>query len=263
MFKIGTVSKLLGISMEGLRLYERKGITHPVRDPQTGYRYYSLLDITALIRSRNYRSLGFTMNQVSELLHEADVQKISRHYRAQAAFLCRERELLDLKISYLQELASLIESLPDSLGRFERVLRPGFFRTEFADDEQICANKEEFFHWMDYLPFASVGPRYLHEVLSGGSTLTIAGLNLPEQYAHFFGVVESASIRYYPPQLCLSAIAVHRRGMSEEEFLVPFRKYAQQHHITAAGPIIANTFLSHDFAQSYARYRQVFIPLLG
>ncbi len=261
MFKIGTVSKLLGISMEGLRLYERKGITHPIRDPQTGYRYYSLLDITALIRSRNYRSLGFSMNQVSELLHESNVKQIACHYRTQANFLCRERELLNLKINYLQELADLIECLPESLGRFDRVLRPGFYRTEFADDSQICANKENFFHWMDYLPFAGVGPRYLHDVLSGGNPAAVAGLNLSEQYAHFFGVVESSSIRYYPPQLCLSAIAVHRRGMSEEQFLAPFREYAQQHHIRAAGPIIANTFLSHDFGQSYARYRQVFIPL--
>ena len=52
-YKIGTVAKLLGVSPEALRLYERNGILLSDRgDGENGYRYYSRLDITALLRAR-------------------------------------------------------------------------------------------------------------------------------------------------------------------------------------------------------------------
>ena len=45
---IGGYAQGMNISQEGLRHYERKGVVHPERDPESGYRYYSLKDTVAL-----------------------------------------------------------------------------------------------------------------------------------------------------------------------------------------------------------------------
>ena len=40
-YSIGTMAKLMGISAEAIRYYESRNIISPVRDPETGYRYYN------------------------------------------------------------------------------------------------------------------------------------------------------------------------------------------------------------------------------
>ncbi len=52
-YTIGQVSKLLGLSIEGIRKYEKMGIIMPVRSA-CDYRKYGYLDITALIRAKAY-----------------------------------------------------------------------------------------------------------------------------------------------------------------------------------------------------------------
>ena len=58
-YKIGEVAKLLGISSETVRYYEREGViqSHKI-DQGSGYRYYEALDINALMRVRMYRNYG-------------------------------------------------------------------------------------------------------------------------------------------------------------------------------------------------------------
>lgn len=43
-YSIGTMAKLMGISAEAIRYYESRNIISPVRDPETGYRYYNTWD---------------------------------------------------------------------------------------------------------------------------------------------------------------------------------------------------------------------------
>ena len=47
-YQIGQVAKLLDISAQGLRLYEKEGIIQPERE-ESGYRSYNRLDITSLL----------------------------------------------------------------------------------------------------------------------------------------------------------------------------------------------------------------------
>ena len=84
-YKIGTVAKLLGISPEGLRLYERNDIlvSHR-REEENGYRYYSRLDITALLRARAYHQYGFSLKETEALINTDDVQYIGQEYRQRA-----------------------------------------------------------------------------------------------------------------------------------------------------------------------------------
>ena len=56
-YKIGEISALLGISPETLRFYEKRGLLHPEKSPQNGYRSYSLSDLYRLLDIIFYRRL--------------------------------------------------------------------------------------------------------------------------------------------------------------------------------------------------------------
>ncbi len=49
-YSIGTMAHLMGISAEALRYYESKNIVSPIRDPETGYRYFNTWDFHMLLR---------------------------------------------------------------------------------------------------------------------------------------------------------------------------------------------------------------------
>ena len=99
-YKIGTVAKLLGVSPEALRLYERSGILVSERgEGENGYRYYSRLDITALTRARAYHQYGFSLRETEALINTDDVDYVREAYGLRACDLeeeiRRKQQILD------------------------------------------------------------------------------------------------------------------------------------------------------------------------
>lgn len=44
-YTIGELAKILGVTAETIRYYERKNIIQPVHDENSGYRYYTAWDL--------------------------------------------------------------------------------------------------------------------------------------------------------------------------------------------------------------------------
>ncbi len=69
MLKIGDFSKLAHVTIKALRHYDELGLLRPVWiDRYTGYRYYRLEQLPRLNRILALKDLGFTLEQVGELL---------------------------------------------------------------------------------------------------------------------------------------------------------------------------------------------------
>ena len=71
--RIGSLAELTGINPQTIRRYDAQGILSGYRDQSSGYRYYDLLKICSLIRTRIYRSYEFTLDEVSELFMRLSV----------------------------------------------------------------------------------------------------------------------------------------------------------------------------------------------
>jgi DNA-binding transcriptional MerR regulator len=71
MFKIGDFSKFSRVSIRALRLYDQMGLLKPIHvDQSTGYRYYSSAQISRLNRIVAFKDLGFSLEQIIQLLDE-------------------------------------------------------------------------------------------------------------------------------------------------------------------------------------------------
>ncbi len=71
MFKIGDFSRLCRIPVSTLRYYADIGLLEPAHiDPESGYRFYSLDQLTRLNQIIALRDLGFALDQVGELIDE-------------------------------------------------------------------------------------------------------------------------------------------------------------------------------------------------
>lgn len=67
-FKIGTVSKMTGLSPSGIRFLEEQGLLSPSGGRKGSYRSYTLSDVSKLLDYRNYRKCGISQEDILKLI---------------------------------------------------------------------------------------------------------------------------------------------------------------------------------------------------
>ena len=65
--KINQVAELVDITKKNIRFYEDQGLVDPGRDPQNGYRKYSLDDVRQLERIKLFRQLGISCENIRKM----------------------------------------------------------------------------------------------------------------------------------------------------------------------------------------------------
>jgi DNA-binding transcriptional MerR regulator len=69
MFRIGDFSRIARVSARLLRFYDEIGLFVPAHaDPQTGYRFYTVAQLSELNRILVLKDLGFTLDQVRDIV---------------------------------------------------------------------------------------------------------------------------------------------------------------------------------------------------
>jgi len=103
LFSIGEFSKVCGLTIKALRLYDEQGLLKPAMvDPQTAYRYYDLRQVEVALVISYLRGLEFPLNQIKELMrHAGDEARVLN-------VLDRQRATLEQKIrQYRKTVRSL------------------------------------------------------------------------------------------------------------------------------------------------------------
>ena len=110
MLTIGKLAKACGVKTDTVRYYERLGLLVPVERSESGYRKYSQESIKRLNFVRRAQGLGFTLEEIKELMElssipEADCADVCE--RAQKKITDIEQRMSDLAAmkSALTELA--------------------------------------------------------------------------------------------------------------------------------------------------------------
>jgi len=108
---IGDASRASGISAKMIRYYEQTGLIPPAGRSDAGYRIYTDSDVHTLRFLRRARDLGFSMEQMGELLAlwrdrnraSGDVKRLALEHVAQ----------LESKAQALREMARTLRHLAD------------------------------------------------------------------------------------------------------------------------------------------------------
>ena len=66
--RIGELSKITEISIDTIRYYEKMGLLNPIDRTESGYRIYDHDGKRRLQFIRRAQSLGFTLDEIKELL---------------------------------------------------------------------------------------------------------------------------------------------------------------------------------------------------
>lgn len=128
MHTIGKLSKTLGISVQSIRMYQKKGLIEPTYiDPETGYRYFADDDFGKLWRIKILQSAGFTLKEIIEIREKtiSEIEDIITIKRDELEQTIMEKQVsldyLNRKIeaikSYQMPLEIEVKELPDRYGQ--------------------------------------------------------------------------------------------------------------------------------------------------
>lgn len=103
---IGQVAKQSGIGIETIRFYERKGLIDEPSRRESGYRQYTDDVIRRLTFIQQAKTLGFTLNEIHELLS----------LRSQPGVTSREiKQLAQAKLGDIEQKIKMLKRIQKSL----------------------------------------------------------------------------------------------------------------------------------------------------
>ena len=154
-YRIGEVAAMLGLKPYTLKHYEDKGLIVPQIDPESGYRYYTYHQFGQVIKIRNYRAMGFSVEDVKETLESSSADELDR---IKQRIACNEEEIRKLehqnRIMAIRE-ASIGRAL-DHLGSWEIVERhvginflPHFVMGEALEDVRAAMTEQRWTSLME------------------------------------------------------------------------------------------------------------------
>lgn len=104
---IGKLAKQAGVAIDTVRYYERNALLAPAGRLASGYRRYSTTELKRLCFIRRAKALGFSLDDVRELLALSDEHDIAKVRRA------AERKLGDIaqRIEELERIRAGLNTL--------------------------------------------------------------------------------------------------------------------------------------------------------
>jgi MerR family mercuric resistance operon transcriptional regulator len=116
---ISRIAKEIGVNIETIRFYERRGLIEQPDKPETGYRHYPDETVNRIRFIKRAQELGFTLDEIANLLSLNDrpcsqVQELTEH-----------------------KLSAVKEKMAD-LRRLEKALKALLTQCQSNDDDSRC-----------------------------------------------------------------------------------------------------------------------------
>lgn len=75
MLTVTELANQSGTTAHAVRYYTRLGLLNPERHPDNGYRLYQPREVTWLRFIRQAKSLGFTLHEIRNVMHDAELRQ--------------------------------------------------------------------------------------------------------------------------------------------------------------------------------------------
>jgi DNA-binding transcriptional MerR regulator len=110
MLKIGEFAQVSQVSIVTLRHYDQYGLFKPATlDPDTGYRYYSLDQLPRLNRILALKDLGFSLEQIAQLLEkDLSFEQLRGMFQLKEA---QTQQMIDEEQARLQRIAARLRQI--------------------------------------------------------------------------------------------------------------------------------------------------------
>ena len=264
-YKIGDVARILGISTDLLRYYEKKGVVTPTKDQQNDYRYYDVWDINFLIDCLWYKSFGFGIPQVAHMVSDCNYEDLFSVLEEKQTELMDAIHHQELLLRRIRQHCEQVSHVRDMIGKCDISLCPetvGYLNRYGTAYDNRSEVQELAKQWLPYMPFLQ---RYFEIPLdpqSAGGHLYSWGFSLAMEYVEEFQVPVRPPVIHQPAEESIHSVfkSAGKNAFSPKHIDYLF-DYASQNGYVPAGNARGNLVCSILEDDINTGYFEVWLPV--
>ena len=213
-YRVGKISRLLGVTTESLRNYQRLGIIEPKADGRSIYNCFDPISVGRLLAMRKLQTAGCRLADVSQSMKEYSLQEYLRIIDTNVQDARQKLEYQKRLIERMESHLAFAESFADgeaaagspirARDRIRVAISPALYCFDYLigdtiaiDDSQV----DQFAQWTQHMLFVlNYSPCDL-EGLSGGHDPIRIGLAVEKKYVDLLKLDIASPVYLRPPRL--------------------------------------------------------------
>lgn len=155
-YKIGQLTKTMGVSPHLLKHYEKFDLIYPRKDQETNYRYYDFGQFGRLIQSKKYRNLGFSIKDTSDMINGANNETLNRHLNTHINQLVENIAKLQLQKQLTEIIYKESQQCDEYLDQWFIEMMPGYHILKQSNNRELIEVNhsllDDEINLIDYVP---------------------------------------------------------------------------------------------------------------
>lgn len=263
-YKIGEIAKMLGISSETIRNYEKKGLINPYKEEDSNYRYYDIIQINHLMNVQKFQKYGYSLHEIKNLMKDTSMLRMEISLAERQGALQNQVFLMNLKLNSIHEDIHCMMQAQNAQQGFFIGERPALYRLNYQRDFELLTQvriQEELVKWLKYedLAFMS-GSVSLMDLESGACDFDF-GFCIDKRTAEYINIKENDVVKYYEacPAIVFYYEATPFSDMQTISAMV--MKYVKEKNLRICGESISRVIFANWQKDNYFISHLVWMPI--
>lgn len=267
LYKIGDVAKILGVSTDTIRHYEKLGLVKPVMRTENDYRYFDYHDVNQLMTLKWLRGFDFPLETISEMLDVADYHELHQFFLSREAQLEEEIARAQRLLERSREHRDALSRIEQHLNRIDIAIRPAYFwftNRNFQSFDRTPESQSLSRELSAMMPFTH---RYfdisLEELRIPGNSRFQWGMSCDARYWEEMhaAMPQEEGVHYVGPTRCLhTIIKANDNGFTTDD-LAPMLRYGTRRGLPLVSPATGVLLTDVKGETRFDGYFEIWIPI--
>ncbi len=262
-YKIGEVSKIVGVSTDLIRYYEEKGIITPKKNPNNGYRYYDAWDINFLIDCVWYKNYGFSIDEIVKIEWESTYDSLMDRFNAMENAMEAELHRKALLLERIKSQKASLKKVMKLFNKCEISKGPDmvyYLNRHNSDYEKDLRLEKVTKDWIKYMPLSK---RYFEVAENPESSEDYSwGFSLEPKYVEEFKIKVKDPIKKRTGVRTIhSAFKSSGKNAFSPKHIDYMYKFAKQNNLKPCGRAYGTLICSVLDGGHLTGYFEVWLPI--
>ena len=262
---IKDIARLLRVTTETIRFYERKNIITPKRSKYNDYRYFDQIDIRKLFDLKTYQELGFSVSEVAAVFSKSSETDLNDMLEVQADILKRKMVQQAQAISRMQHVQQAIELYQQYHDQFFITFSPHLMACYHSPGSVFSRQQAEHKFWdliaSDFNSFTTTAniPLNLAKTKDCNKVMD-RGYSIPFDKGKELGLEVDGIVIEYKPQRCVYTV-IQAEPVVNEVALKPIFEWIEARRMKPCGDILCTVNMITFNQEEESRIYEVWIPV--
>lgn len=155
-YKIGQLTKTMGVSSHLLKHYEKFDLISPRKDQETNYRYYDFGQFGRLIQSKKYRNLGFSIKDTSDMINDVSNETLNTRLNTHVTQLAEDIAKLQFQKQLTEMIYKESQQCDKYLDQWFIEMMPGYYILKQSNNRELIEENHSLLgddiNLIDYVP---------------------------------------------------------------------------------------------------------------